>query len=168
MKFSLAIVSLLLVVTSVLAQATDNSYQPDDHMDMFLMVFGLSAAFIMMAITALGAAIFLAIIGVIVLLVFTGLVSASVFAGVLSRSWSTGLKAFLYLACITLGVAGGIPFAFLTASLFDLLSSGWEMFFLGAVSGAVGGVVLAWLILFAFKRIGRYLNKSTYVATPKS
>lgn len=155
MKFALA---TLLFVT--IMQAQDPAYQPDDHMDMFLLVFGLAAAFITLAITTLGALIFLAIVGLIVLLIFAGIVSASVFAGFLSRSWSSGLKAFVYLVCAALGVAFGIPFAWVTGEIFHLAFSGLAVLFLGGVSGIVGGIVLAWMIIFGFRKLGRYLGKT--------
>jgi hypothetical protein len=168
MKFTLATVAFFLVITSALAQSADPAYQPDDGMDMFLMVFALTAVFIMMAISMLGALGFLAIIGVAVGLVFMGVLSVSVLTGIVNRSIASGVKAFLYFGCAVSGAVGGVLFAWVGVTLFHLHMTGVAIIFLGGCSGIAGGIVLAWILIFVLKKMGRYLSKWPYASVPKS
>lgn len=116
-------------------------------------LFGL--VFLVVALILIGVGIVVGLVACAVGagLVGVGVVSSSVVIGLFSRSSSAGIRAFLLQCGVIAGIPAGILCAWLAYSIFQSYGTGWVVLLYGALGGAVGGIVIALLVDFIYRRI---------------
>lgn len=142
----------------------DSASEPDDEFNIFLLVLGTVFMSIMIGGAIVGAfaatLVLLSLFG----LASVGILSVSVITGLYKRSFQAGFKTFLIIVCSVGGILFGTVGFWLVVKLFELKMSAATTFISGAVSGALGGVMLGIvvykLILISTKFFKRRLNFS--------
>jgi NhaP-type Na+/H+ or K+/H+ antiporter len=76
-----------------------------------------------------------------------------------------GIRAFLLQCGIFAGIPAGILCAWLAHSMFETYGSGFLVFLYGALGGALGGVIIALLVDFIFRRLHRWAVARLALAT---
>lgn len=116
-------------------------------------LFGL--VFLVVALILIGVGIVLGLVlcAVTALLVAVGVVSSSVVVGLFSRSSVAGVSAFLLQCGLLAGVPAGILCAWLAHSFFEAYGSGWPILIYGGLGGALGGIIIALLVGFVYRRL---------------
>jgi hypothetical protein len=116
-------------------------------------LFGL--VFLVVALILIGVGVVVGLVAccVAAVLVGVGVVSSSVVVGLFSRSSVAGVRAFLLQCGVLAGIPAGILCAWLAHSIFEAYGNGWLIFLYGALGGALGGVVIAFLVDFIFRRL---------------
>ena len=123
-------------------------------MELFALVF-LVVALILIGV---GIALGLVICGIAAVLLGIGVVSSSVVVGLFRRSSGAGVRAFLLQCGIIAGVPAGMLCAWLAHSIFEAYGSGWLIFLYGGLGGALGGVVIALMVDFIYRRLQRWAS----------
>jgi hypothetical protein len=116
-------------------------------------LFGLVFLVVALILIGVGIVLGLAICGIAAALVAVGVVSSSVVVGLFSRSSASGVRAFLLQCGMLAGIPAGILCAWLAHSIFEVYGSGWLVFLYGALGGALGGVIIALLVDFIYRRL---------------
>ena len=119
-------------------------------------LFGLVFLVVTLILIGVGIVIGLVACCVAALLVGIGVVSFSVVVGLLRRSSAAGIRAFLLQCGVLAGIPAGILCAWLAHSVFEAYGRGWLVFFYSALGGALGGVIIALLVDFIFRRLHRW------------
>jgi hypothetical protein len=116
-------------------------------------LFGL--VFLVVALILIGVGIVLGLIlcAVAAVLLAVGVVSSSVVVGLFRRSSLAGVRAFLLQCGILAGVPAGILCAWLAHSFFEAYGSGWPIFLYGGFGGALGGIIIALMVAFVYRRL---------------
>jgi hypothetical protein len=116
-------------------------------------LFGLVFLVVALILIGVGIALGLVLCGVAAVLMAVGVVSSSVVVGLFSRSSSAGVRAFLLQCGLLAGVPAGILCAWLAHSFFEAYGSGWPIFLYGGLGGALGGIIIALLVAFVYRRL---------------
>ena len=98
-------------------------------------------------------------------LIGVGVISSSVMVGLFSRSSAAGVRAFLLQCGVLAGIPAGILCAWLAHSIFEAYGSGWLVFLYGALGGALGGVIIALLVNFIYRRLSTWTAAKLALAT---
>lgn len=158
--FKLVLLLLIqLIPLLLLAQVNEHAPEPDEAMDLFLLVTGS-----LFVATMFGAAIIGAFLVALVVLLFAGLfifgiVSTSIIVGLYKRSAFAGIKSFLLLLFgLTCPFAGWILFSFFN-KLLPLNFSSQQASFIGLASGLVGGLLLALITGRLLENLLRFVSK---------
>ena len=116
-------------------------------------LFGL--VFLVVALILIGVGIVLGLVlcAVTAVLVAVGIVSSSVVVGLFSRSSTAGVSAFLLQCGVLAGIPAGILCAWLAHSFFEAYGSGWPILVYGGLGGALGGIIIALLAAFIYRRL---------------
>jgi hypothetical protein len=128
-------------------------------------LFGL--VFLVVALILIGVGIVLGLVacGIAAVLVAVGVVSSSVVVGLFRRSSASGVRAFLLQCGILAGIPAGILCAWLAHSIFEAYGSGWLVFLYGALGGALGGVIIALLVDFIYRRVHTWASAKLALVT---
>jgi hypothetical protein len=128
-------------------------------------LFGL--VFLVVALILVGVGIVVGLVAccVAALLVGIGVVSSSVVVGLFSRSSAAGVRAFLLQCGVLAGIPAGILCVWLAHSLFEAYGSGSLVFLYGALGGALGGLIIAVLLDFIFRRVHNWAAAKLALAT---
>jgi hypothetical protein len=102
-----------------------------------------------------------------------GVLSSSVVIGILSRRPSAGFRAFLLQCALIAGIPAGIACAWLAHYIVAAAGEGWLISLYGGLGGAIGGLVIALLLEFIFRRLHRWASaklgrESRAIAVPSS
>lgn len=118
-------------------------------MALFALVFFVVA----LILIGVGIVVGLVACGLAAALVAVGIVSSSVVAGIFSRSPATGVRVFLLQCGVVAGVPAGMVCSWLAQSVFEAYGGSWLLIFYGALGGALGGLVIALLVDFVYRRL---------------
>jgi hypothetical protein len=121
-------------------------------------IIGLAAMVVSLLLIGFGFAVGLIASVIAVVLVGLGVVSSSVVIGLLSGRPSAGVRVFLFLACVLMGIPAGAVCAWLGKSFFEAYGSELLVLFCGALGGAIAGVIVALALDFTFHRIHRWAS----------
>jgi hypothetical protein len=118
-------------------------------------VFGLIALFIALVLIGVGIAVGLVACAAGSVLVATGMVSSSILVGFWKRRTLAGVQAFFVQCGVLLGAPMGAVLAWGASHAWSMVSGDGRVLALGAVGGAAGGLVIAWLASAAATRFAR-------------
>jgi len=128
-------------------------------------LFGLVFLVVALILIGVGIVLGLVICAIAAVLVAVGVLSSSVVVGLFSRSAASGVRAFLLQCGILAGVPAGILCAWLAHSVFEAYGSGWLVFLYGALGGALGGIIIALLVDFIYRRVHTWAAAKLALAT---
>lgn len=128
-------------------------------------LFGLVFLVVALILIGVGIVVGLVVCGVAAVLVGVGVISSSVVVGLFSRSSAAGVRAFLLQCGVLAGIPAGMLCAWLAHSIFEAYGSGWLVFLYGALGGALGGVIIALLVNFIYRRASTWAAAKLALAT---
>jgi hypothetical protein len=128
-------------------------------------LFGLVFLVVALILIGVGIVVGLVVCCVAAVLVAVGVVSSSLVVGFLSRSSSAGVRAFLLQCGVLAGIPAGMLCAWLAHSLFEAYGRGWLLFLYGGLGGAVGGIIIALLVDFVYRRMHAWAAAKVALAT---
>jgi hypothetical protein len=121
-------------------------------------LFALVFLVVALILVGVGIVVGVVVCGVTALLVIVGILSSSVVVGLLARRPVAGVRALLLQCALLTGIPAGILCAWLAHSVWASAGPGWLISFYGGLGGAVGGIVIALLLDFIFRRLHRWAS----------
>ena len=109
-------------------------------------LFGIIFLFVMLVFVGIGIAIGAFVAALTFVLVSFGVLSSSVVVGIRRRSAHAGVRTFLLLCGVLGGIPCGIFSAWFAVSFLEAVRSDWRIFVYGGLSGAVAGLLVAYLL----------------------
>lgn len=113
-------------------------------------------AMIVLALAAVAGAVVLVVLAIIALL---GIISTATVVGLLKRSTGSAIKAFAYQALALAGLLSGIAAGLVVHWIRPQAASGWHLVGVGGLSGAVLGVILAAVLIWAVRAMWRAIAR---------
>ena len=128
-------------------------------------LFGLVFLVVALILIGVGIVVGLVACSVTAVLIGIGVLSSSVVVGLFSRSSAAGIRAFLVQCGVLAGIPAGILCAWLAHSIFEAYGSGWLVILYGGLGGALGGVIIALLVDYIFRRLHTWAAARLTLAT---
>lgn len=154
------LLTLLLLCSFTFLLAQNNPPEPDDEFEAYLLVGGFVFLCVAGGLFTAGFLLLMGITGLAVLLTALGILSSSFLVALHKRSLMAGFKTFLYLLLPLSGAITGATFFWGIAVLFHLHLGFEANVTVGALSGIVGGLLLAFVIILIFKKLSKKLALS--------
>jgi hypothetical protein len=117
---------------------------------------GIISALVALLLTGVGVAIGLIACLALVALASVGVVSTSVLVGCWKRRVSAGLQVLFVQCGVLMGAPVGAVLAWGAWHLWPMINGEWRVLAAGAVGGAGGGLVIAWLASAAAEGLARH------------
>lgn len=118
-------------------------------------LFGIIFLFVMLVFVGIGIAIGAFAAALTFVLVSFGVLSSSVVVGIRQRSAHAGVRTFLLLCGVLGGIPCGIFSAWFAVSFLEAVGSDWRIFVYGGLSGAVAGLLVAYLFDYILRNSAR-------------
>jgi hypothetical protein len=119
-------------------------------------ISGLIGALIVLVLIGIGIAVGMVACVALWALVSVGMFSSSVLIGFWKRRVLAGVQIFFIECGVLLGASSGAVLAWGASRVWPMVSGEWRVLFVGAVGGAGGGLVIAWLASAAAAAFARH------------